>query len=227
MSRNVHSAETIMNALREAALIRPVSDHPESSCLTTDAIVAFADGRLSDSERLAWTPHLGSCRRCQRELASLVRTLNDPAVLDASRISKPYRRRLTLLIVPLAAAAAIILTLALPRERQLRAPGVQHRELVLTPGNAPMIGSPMGTVAEVESLQWSAVPHAELYRVTLFDDDGDVLFEKEVAEPHLALPETVKLLPENQYLWQVQARIGFGRWISSDLVEFRVSPPNP
>src|SRR5512140_3806590 len=108
MSINDQSNEIIMNALREAALIRPVTEHPESACLKEDVLVAFADGSLSDSELLAWTPHLSSCRQCQHELASLVRTLNDPVVAGAARIDRPYQRRISIMIVPLIAASAII-----------------------------------------------------------------------------------------------------------------------
>jgi hypothetical protein len=222
MSTNDRSHEIIMNALREAALARSATEHPESACLSEYELVAFADGQLADGERLALTPHLSSCRRCQHDVASLVRALNDPEIIRAARLDRSYLTRLSAFLIPLAAAAAIVVAITLPRERRMSPPAIQHREPAITPVAAPTIDGPVGAVSEVDALRWSAVPHADLYRVTLFDGDGNVLFEEEAAAPSAALPDSVKLLPAKQYLWQVQARIGFDRWVSSDLVEFRV-----
>ncbi|HEX2721888.1 MAG TPA: hypothetical protein VHM24_03160 [Gemmatimonadaceae bacterium] len=228
MSRNRdRSSEIIMNALREAALIRGATEHPESACLTEDVLIGLADGRLTGAELLISTPHLSSCRRCQHELASLVRALNDPAVARAVSADRAYLRRVAQVIIPLAAAATIVVSLAVPRERQSREPVGQHRAPVITPGAAPIIGRPAGVVSDVVDLQWSAVPRAEAYRVTLFDKDGQVVFEDETSENGIVLPDSVTLVPANRYFWQVQARIGFDRWVSSDLVEFRLIPPRP
>lgn len=216
------------NVLREAALTRPAIEHPESACMTDETLLAFAEGGLTDSDRLAWTPHLARCRRCQHEIASLVRALNDPDVIRAARVDRSYRSLSSATIMSvIAAAAAIMFVIALPRDHNWRTPPGQHREPVLTPALAPVIDGPIGTVSTVDALRWSAVPHADAYRVTLFDVDGRVLFEGDAVEPRLALPDSLKLVPEKRYLWQVQARIGFDRWVSSDLVEFRVISQSP
>jgi len=227
MSTNDQKHEMTMNALREAALTRSTTDYRQSACLTDDVLVAFADGRLRNAEVLASTPHLSSCRRCQHELASLVRALNDPDVARAVRAGERGRLRVAGMLFPLAAAAATIIVLVIRPEPQLPAPERQHRAPVLTPGGAPMAVSPVGPVSRVVDLRWSTVPHADVYLVTLFDTDGRVLFEAEADEPSMTLPDWVKLAPAQRYLWQVQARIGFDRWVSSDLVAFRLISPQP
>ena len=68
------------------------------------------------------------------------------------------------------------------------------------------------------------MPGAEVYRVTLFDKVGKLLFEMESADTMTALPDSIGLAPGRLYLWKVEARIGWERWVSSELIEFRVGP---
>jgi hypothetical protein len=81
----------------------------------------------------------------------------------------------------------------------------------------------VGTVADATSLRWTAVSGADLYRVTLFTADGGVLFETELAGTEAELPDSVLLAPEETYWWSVDARLGFGRWVASELIEFSVA----
>ena len=227
MSSDDQGLEKTMNALREAALRRSAFDERQSACLTEDLLVGFADGRLGDAELLASTPHLSTCRRCQHELASLVRALNDPDVVHAARSGWRNPLRVAGMLVPFAAAAGLIIALAIPAEQRSRTPETAHRAPVLAPGPEPVGVSPVGSVSRVFELRWSTVPDAETYRVTLFDADGRVLYEEEANGTSTTLPDSLGLAPAQRYLWQVQARIGFNRWVSSDLVEFRIvaSPP--
>jgi hypothetical protein len=61
--------------------------------------------------------------------------------------------------------------------------------------------SPIGDVSAVTTLKWTAVPGAEVYRVTLFDKVGKLLFEMES-------PDTMTLPIRSAW---TQARI-YGRW---------------
>jgi hypothetical protein len=63
--------------------------------------------------------------------------------------------------------------------------------------------------------------------VTLFDAQGEVLYETEVNDTTAALPDSVRLIPERPYLWKVQARTGWDRWSASDLVEFTIARGPP
>jgi hypothetical protein len=82
-------------------------------------------------------------------------------------------------------------------------------------------------VADVPLLRWAAVPSADRYRVTLFDAQARVLYETEVSGTSAVLPDSVPLVPETRYLWKVEARTGFDRWSSSDLIEFSISRGPP
>ncbi len=60
--------------------------------------------------------------------------------------------------------------------------------------------------------------------MTLFDKVGKLLFEMESADTMTALPDSIGLAPGRLYLWKVEARTGWERWVSSELIEFRVGP---
>jgi hypothetical protein len=72
------------------------------------------------------------------------------------------------------------------------------------------------------TFRWSPVAGADRYRVSLFDAEGSVLWESEVAGSTAALPDSVRLTPATPYLWQVAARTGVGRWSAAPLTDFRL-----
>jgi CHAT domain-containing protein len=58
--------------------------------------------------------------------------------------------------------------------------------------------------------------------VTLFSASGAVLFERELTDTLAAIPDSVPIRAEQSYLWKVEARVGWDRWVSSDFVDFRL-----
>jgi hypothetical protein len=85
--------------------------------------------------------------------------------------------------------------------------------------------SPVGAVAAAPLLRWAPVDGADRYRVTLFDADGEVLYETELTDTVAPVPDTVAVLPGQTYLWKVEARTDFDRWVGSELVEFSITGP--
>jgi hypothetical protein len=81
----------------------------------------------------------------------------------------------------------------------------------------------VGEVAAAPLLRWAAVDGADRYRVTLFDAGGGVLYESELGDTLTALPDSVELTPGRRYLWKVEARTDFDRWVGSELVEFSIA----
>ena len=190
-------------------------------CLDDRTLAALADGTLDPTAREAVLPHLATCLRCRGIVASVARSLADPAVTRAqAAVGGRDRRRLWLIGVP-AAAAAILLVLALPRWVD-DVPG-RHRG-ASAPAAQPVPLSPVGTVAHVGALRWSSLAGADRYRVVLFDAGGRVLYEAQVADTSASLPDSVTLVPGRPYLWKVEARTGVARWSASDLVRFSIAP---
>jgi hypothetical protein len=83
--------------------------------------------------------------------------------------------------------------------------------------------APVGTVANAVALRWTAVAGANRYRITLFDAAGRVLYETRATDTVVALPDSITLMPGRPYLWIVEARVGWDRWSTSELVRFSIA----
>ena len=203
--------------LRDALLLTEANDPDTSRCLGDDIIAALAEG-ADAATRAQALPHLTACARCRAAVGSVARAMRDDAVAAASGTRVARIHALIKVAVPLAAAATLLLLLKpLPR------PGNPvHRDPTITAAQSPTPLGPLGGVTAVPRLLWSAVPNAELYRVTLFDSASRVRFEGMVTDTALVVPDSLRL-DSGTYLWKVEARVGRDRWAGSNLVEFRLT----
>jgi hypothetical protein len=143
--------------------------------------------------------------------------------VSARRLSRPganAKRRLAG-IVSTAAAAGLLLAVWTGYGSPRRG-GAELRELPSPSLEAPTPLAPRVTDTVPVSFRWTSIPDADRYRVSLFDAEGSVLWEGEVAGSTAALPDSVPLTPGTPYLWQVEARMGVGRWSAAPLTEFRL-----
>ena len=198
------------------------SDAMTAECLDDNIIAGLADGSLDPAVRATVLPHLAACVRCRTVLASVTRALAEPAVARGISAANRGPRRLYRVAVPLAAAAVLLLLLWSPAGED----GSGHR------GGGPVVRtpvpvSPVGTVAAATVLVWTSVPGADGYRVTLFDAEGRVAYEARATDTLAALPDSLVLVAGRHYLWKVEARTGFDRWITSELVDFSVAGHSP
>ena len=208
-------------ALRDALLSLPESTAVTPDCLDDETIAAFAEAGLEDAAREAALAHLASCRRCRGVVASVSRALADHSITRAaSRVARTAGLRSYRILVPLAAAAVLFVFIRLS---PLTDADPQHRAPTIGSGATPIPAAPIGTVAGAPTLGWRSVAGADRYRVTLFAEGGAVLYESQLADTLLSLPDTIVLLPAQRYLWKVEARTGFDRWVASDLVEFTIA----
>jgi len=201
---------------------------PTPDCLDDDTIAALADGSLAPAARAAVLPHVAACGRCRAAVASVTRALADPDVAREIAAFQRNRRerlaRLTRIVVPLA-AASLVLLLSWPRPREVGEP--LHRAPTITAAPAPAPVSPVGVVEGARRLSWRSAGGADRYRVTLFDAGGRVVFEAEVPDTTVALPDSVRLAPTARYLWKIEARTTIGRWVASELFEFSIAGEAP
>ena len=195
------------------------SETPTPDCLQDDMIAALADGSLAPDLRTSILPHVASCPLCRSAVASVARALSNPVVARELSVA-PHARRRYRIAVPLAAAAVLLLLLVSPGDDRSSA----HRgPPPPPPATTPVPRSPVGTVASVRDLRWSPVVGADRYRITLFDATGNVVYATETSDTIVAFPDSIAFVPSAVYLWKVDARNGFDRWATSELVEFRVA----
>ena len=206
--------EHLLRLTAERGAVSPTAD-----CLDDEIIAGLAEGSLDAAARDVATAHVAGCARCRRAVSSVARALADPAVSREVRATARPRLRL-LTIASGLAAAAILAFVALPW-RSLDDTST-HRAPTITGAASPVLMAPVGVVAEARSLRWTSVAGADRYRVTLFDATGGVLSETLTADTVVTFPTEVSLERGRSYFWKVEARTGFNRWSSSDLVEFSV-----
>jgi hypothetical protein len=213
--------------LRHARAAPGPADSPAADCLDDDTLGALAEGTLGLEARSAALPHLAACARCRAGVASLARALADPDVArEVTALAAAPRGRWRRFAVP-AAAAAILFVLLGPLDVLRRERSDVHRAPTITNGSLPSALTPQGAVADVQELRWMPVEGADRYRVTVFEADGRVLYEVEPAAPVAPIPDSLVLASGRRYLWKVEARVGFDRWVSSDLVEFSLARLTP
>jgi hypothetical protein len=210
-------------------------------CLDELTLAAISDGALPTAERAEAFAHLATCSSCRGRLSSVVRLLNDPAVTEAQRSlleaspatwgrRHPGRARwVAAASVLTGLAAALVLVVMDPRFGRLARDSSAvtpsgHRGQAITTTSAPRPIAPHGAAANQDTLRWTSVPHADRYRVLMFNENGTVAHEAELTDTVLVLPASLRAPRKQLYFWKVEARTGWDRWVASDLVEL---PPGP
>ncbi len=199
-----------------------IEAEPRAECPGDELLAGLAAGELEDAARRETMMHLATCGHCRRVVASLARALADPEIA-AARIAadRTNRRRFVRLGIP-AAAAAVLLIGVLGRQATESPQPVVHRAPAIEAVGEPQPISPRGVGARPAWLRWGAVAEADRYRVTLFQADGRVLYQLELGDTAAALPDSIRLVPGSAYLWKVEARTGWDRWTSSQLMRFSI-----
>lgn len=214
---------TVVDVLRTQANVLRLAPAPAmratESCLDTDSIAAIADGTVDSTHIAVLLAHLLDCARCREEVASVARLLEAPDVKrEGDRLSElPARRRRRRFIAVAAAAglAAGLFFLLLPASSRVAKP--QYREESLTGAAAPRLVSPVGDATALDAFQWTSVPRADRYRITVFTREGSVLWEAQTRDTAIALPDIVRSAPNDTILWRVDAHVGWeDRWAASD-----------
>jgi len=211
----------------------PQSAGPIIACLDETALARLASGEPR-SATPAEIAHLLHCAHCRGELASLVELLGDSSIAHEIRAAEIQPdARFTRRHLPTFAAAAVLLLLAWPTGRRWLAPSapssvresVAHRGPTIAASGAPTLLTPKSDVDGLPTFSWTAVSGARRYRLTLYDHSGHVVYESEVTDTTLALPDSIVLARAVVYGWQVEARTGIDRWTPSELAIFTLAAP--
>ena len=186
------------------------------SHLESGEVAAYLDGTLSPSDRVRVEAHAQECDVCRHELIEVARLLR----------TRPRRYR-WYLPVGVAAAAALAFFVFGPWSGEEPAGSPGYREPAVTTTVSPNVIAPRGTIAAARMLVWTGVPHADRYRLTVFDGTGRVVWEAQTSDTATLLPDSIRFQPGASYIWKVEARTSWNRWVSSDLVEFSIGRRQP
>jgi hypothetical protein len=220
-----------LNALRRMA-----DSLREVACLSDDELAGAAEGGSGArvGRRLA---HVAVCDSCSRRLADLEHLLRDQVVaaelLRLGHISpeEPRRRAAPRYMAAAAALAVAVLGGVMLRSAALPGPGtlqeeasLTHREPAITTTAAPRIRGPVGPAVASDSLTWTHVPHADRYRIRVFDREGTLVWDAYTTDTAAAIPSHLSGATETAYLWKVDARTGWDRWVASEWRDLVIRP---
>lgn len=205
---------------------RPTLD----ACLDEADLARLAEGLNADRDGRE-IRHLIRCAPCRAELAAAITMLHDPTVVaELQRLAAPAPRWWQRPAFAGLAAAAIAGLVLWPVVTQ--PPVVERgteidalRERTITTTAAPRIVAPVATVTSADSLRWTSVPRADVYRVTIWRVDGAVVWQADIRDTVHALPLEITASGERSFLWEVQARTGWDRWVVSDIAELTLTTP--
>jgi hypothetical protein len=232
------ACRTEVEELRETAralrTTPPGGPAASSACLDELEIAALLDGADPDTGE-PLVEHVVACAACRAQLAGALRVLNDPVVagriakLDASAGRMPQRIGAAVAAGLAAAALASVLVGSWLMGPDRAFPGSGeveiYRERTITTTAAPRILGPLGDASASDSLVWTSVPRADLYRVSVWERDGSLAWEGQTRDTVLALPPALSAGGERSLLWDVKARTGWDRWVASDLAELLITEP--
>lgn len=185
--------------------------------LSAHDVASYVDRTASRERKSRILAHLSHCADCRDEVADVSRVVT-------TGTGGGVRRHRALL--PAVAAAALLLTWV-GAARMTSSPPVVHRDQASAGSAVPLPHAPIGRVIQLPGFVWTSVVYADRYRVRLYDRDGRMLWEHEGADTTVAAPATPLLKAGAAYFWKVEARTGFERWVTSELIEFELERAPP
>ncbi|MFQ5679266.1 MAG: zf-HC2 domain-containing protein [Gemmatimonadota bacterium] len=189
-----------------------------------ETVAAYLDRAVSDTERREIEAHLAECPACL-----------DATVSASGTVGAWRGRRRRRIYVPAAAAAVLAGVLAVglgvgggdrseAEGSRLRAP-----ESVLQQGESlpavEAVRPPDGGELPSRELTfvWRAVEPGALYRLTLTDAGGDVLWRGNTRDTVLSLTSEILLTPGAEFFWYVDALLESGTSATSGIRSFQAT----
>jgi anti-sigma factor RsiW len=188
--------------------------------LSASDIAAFIDGSLRNSARERAERHLSDCAQCREELVACTQLVGG--------VSAARRRQLLMPALGLAAAAALVLTIARrpsapspqPGELQRAARSTGPEIVLVSPANGANV-SP----AEVR-FTWRAVAGAVGYHLVVTTRTGDPVLDRQAGDTSLVVRREPKFVSGGDFYWRVESfRADGGDAVFSHRASIRVVAP--
>jgi len=179
--------------------------------LSTEALAGYIDGALSSEERRKAELHLSSCAECRED------------VWEIRRLQLRRRPRWPMVLLPAAAAAAVLLVIGLPRQTttpsEVRSgPDLEQRIGIVSPTPSAEIAPGLVTFI------WRSAGGGASYVITLQESDGRVAWTSSIADTLAVLPDSVPLSAGRTWFWFVDAMLPDGRSLSTGVQRLRTRP---
>lgn len=210
-----HSMQQEFDWLRTGEFAQPVP----SGCLTDEQLAAVADARAPETT----VSHLSRCASCRAAVIDLRRAIqSEPIGAEIASLATPrWASDFAPRVIGLVAAAAIVVLVArVAVELSTSRPDILRDHPANQIESRPQVHTPRPVQGERPVFSWSPVVTASQYRITLFDEEGAVVWQDVVADTTANLPRGTAIAAGTSYWWQVEARVDFDRWVASELTNF-------
>lgn len=190
--------------------------------LSPEALAGYLDNDLPGEERTQVELHLASCAECREELA------------EVRRLRPRHGRQWALLLVP-AAAAAALLAIVLPRQTSAPRVVIDSAEVPVASDirAGPAANAPLEIVSPLPSTEiapgpgvfsWRSAGPSASYTFTLQEANGRVVWNSTVPDTVAILPDSVALGAGRTWFWSVDALLPDGRSRSTGVKRLRTRP---
>jgi len=211
---------------RLASSAGPPMAGPGPECLDDMGVARMAEGSGTPGD----LAHTAGCGFCRAQVAAAARALGStPVAAEIARLERPAwgRRSRRLAGIGGLAAAAVVAVLFVARQPDDPAPGARtHRDPAAPAVGVPAVQAPVllspvdATVQRPVVLDWRRSDGATQYQVAVFDAEGTVMWKEETTDSTVTIPAHVRLDGGVTYWWRVEARIGYDRWLASEVNPF-------
>ena len=179
--------------------------------LSPELLAGYLDGKLPDEERVRVEMHLAACHECRSELA------------DIRQLQRRQPGQRMLLLFPAAVAAALLIAIALPRQRS-----VPSATRAAAPAETRLAVVSPAPDAEIASRQihfmWRSAGNDASYTFTLQKADGSVVWTSSTTDTITVLPSSIVLPAHETWFWSVDALLPDGQSLSTKATKFRTRP---
>jgi hypothetical protein len=212
--------------------------------ITENEILLFLEGKLSAEKRTGIEKHLSGCSECTSKLAGVysftkeIESSRDPELENKyfakarSFGVKGNGKKLSLNKVPMPSlvfALSVVIVAVVAAFFYLFSP-VKNTEQLEYRGNIPLeyslrLSPADGSVLESNYLNfsWNKVNNALEYKMTVFDLNGDMIFNKSISDTIINLNSRIYFKFGETYLWNIVAYLPDGRFIKSAVNSFEFS----
>jgi hypothetical protein len=179
--------------------------------LTPEAVAGYIDGALPSEEQRQAELHLATCAECREDVSEI------------RRLQLGRRSKWSVLLLPVAAAAAVLLVIGLPRQTttpsDIRAGSETEQRIGIVAPAASAEISP----GKIDFI-WRSAGAGASYIITLQEADGRVVWTSTIADTLATLPDSVALPAGRTWFWFVDAMLPDGKSLTTGVQRLRTRP---
>ncbi len=208
---------------------------PTDNCFSPEVLMDYLDNNISKMERYKIQTHIAECNMCLDELVLLSEFINDISVTEQQVHHKPYKKlyrlpqiardiwtygcrwRIATIAIAIFFISTLVFNINKSQHLITRDKIISTSELNienLFPAENEIVNG-----GDLE-LKWSKPQNVSSFLVILLNDEGEIIMEEQTNTTNLKIPDSIILIPGQNYFWQVSAKFPDGQVVDSRMSKF-------